>query len=189
MYSRQQILNMLKKAENNPQLKKKLVDEAVRQANIVNARMYRLEKEGFGDVFGTTAKVKEFALEHYGKETLSKSKTALRFDDELLKEQLLLTSKFLRARTTIIGAAERAKGVAQVLRLDVEEGQERDVLRFLESDMFNELRRLGSARVIQDAVEAIKQGASIEDLNKSYQNYLNKQTTLLESFESWAQIK
>lgn len=189
MYTRQQIIDLTRKAADNPAVKNALVKEAVRQANIVNNRIKRLNAAGFGDIFGTQARIETFALEHYERKGLSKSKTKLSSDLNLLQEQLLLTSKFLRANTTVTGARERADEVAKVLNVDLKPGGQKTFLRFLESDMFNELRRAGSPRYIQDAVEAINEGATIEQLQASYDKYLHKQSTLLESFEEWAKIK
>lgn len=189
MYTRSQLLDLLKKAQTNPAIKKELVNEAVRQAGIVNSRMKRLDAAGFGDVFGTQAKVRAFAEEHYGGTNLRKSKELLWADNELLKEQLLLTSKFLREHTTVTRVQARANEVAEVLQVPINEGKETELLRFLESDMFNELRRAGSTRFIMDAVEAINEGASIEKLNAAYQKYLNKQVSIIGAFEEWVKIK
>lgn len=189
VYTRQQIIDLTRQAVDNPAIKNALVKEAVRQANIVNNRIKRLNAAGFGDIFGTQARIETFALEHYERKGLSKSKAKLSSDLNLLQEQLLLTSKFLRANTTVTGARERADEVAKVLNVDLKPGGQKTFLRFLESDMFNELRRAGSPRYIQDAVEAINEGATIEQLQASYDKYLHKQSTLLESFEEWAKIK
>lgn len=189
MYTRQQIIDLTRKAADNTAIKNALVKEAVRQANMVNNRIKRLNAAGFGDIFGTQARIETFALEHYERKGLSKSKVKLSSDIDLLKEQLLLTSKFLRANTTVTGVRERAEEAAKVLNVDLKPGKNSTFLRFLESDMFNELRRAGSPRFIQDAVEAINEGASIDQLQKSYDKYLTKQSTLLEAFEEWAKIK
>ena len=189
VYTRQQIIDLTRKAEDNPAIKNELVKEAIRQANIVNNRIKRLNAAGFGDIFGTQARIETFALHSYGRKGLSKSAKKLSSDIDLLREQLMLSAKFLRAQTTVTGARERANEVAQVLNVDLKSGGQKTFLRFLESDMFNELRRAGSARFIQDAVEAINEGATIEQLQASYNKYLNKQSTLLDAFEEWTQIK
>ena len=75
------------------------------------------------------------------------------------------------------------------MNVDIKPGGQKTFLRFLESDMFNELRRAGSTRFIQDAVEAINEGATIDQLQESYNKYLSKQTTLLDAFEEWVKIK
>lgn len=188
VYTRQQIIDLTRKAEDNPAIKNELVKEAIRQANIVNNRIKRLNAAGFGDVFGTQARIETFALDNYGRKGLSKSEKKLSSDINLLREQLMLSSKFLRANTTVTGIRERANEVAEVLNVDLKSGGEKTFLRFLESDMFNELRRAGSTRFIQDAVEAINEGATIEQLQESYNKYLNKQTTLLDAFEEWVKI-
>lgn len=189
VYTRQQIIDLTRKAEDNPAIKNELVKEAIRQANIVNNRIKRLNAAGFGDIFGTQARIETFALYNYGRKGLSKSAKTLSSDINLLREQLLLSSKFLRSNTTVTGVRERAEEVAEVLNVDLKPGGQKTFLRFLESDMFNELRRAGSPRFIQDAVEAINEGATIEQLQESYNKYLHKQLTLLESFEEWAKIK
>lgn len=189
VYTRQQIIDLTRKAEDNPAIKNELVKEAIRQANIVNNRIKRLNAAGFGDIFGTQARIETFALDNYGRKGLSKSANKLSSDINLLREQLMLSSKFLRSNTTVTGARERAEEVAEVLNVDIKPGGQKTFLRFLESDMFNELRRAGSARFIQDAVEAINEGATIEQLQESYNKYLNKQTTLLDAFEEWIKIK
>lgn len=189
VYTRQQIIDLTRKAEDNPAIKNELVKEAIRQANIVNNRIKRLNAAGFGDIFGTQARIETFALDNYGRKGLSKSTKKLSSDINLLREQLMLSSKFLRANTTVTGARERAEEVAEVLNVDLKSGGQKTFLRFLESDMFNELRRAGSTRFIQDAVEAINEGATIEQLQESYNKYLNKQTTLLDAFEEWVKIK
>lgn len=189
VYTRQQIIDLTRKAEDNPAIKNELVKEAIRQANIVNNRIKRLNAAGFGDVFGTQARIETFALDNYGRKGLSKSAKKLSSDINLLREQLMLSSKFLRANTTVTGARERANEVAEILNVDIKPGGQKTFLRFLESDMFNELRRAGSARFIQDAVEAINEGSTIDQLQESYNKYLNKQTTLLDAFEEWVKIK
>lgn len=189
VYTRQQIIDLTRKAADNPAIKNALVKEAVRQANIVNNRIKRLNAAGFGDIFGTQARIETFALENYKSTNLTKSKVKLSSDMDLLQEQLLLTSKFLRANTTVTRARNRAEEVAKILNVDLKPGKNVTFLRFLESDIFNELRRAGSPRFIQDAVEAINEGATIEQLEASYDKYLHKQSTLLESFEEWAKVK
>lgn len=189
VYTRQQIIDLTRKAEDNPAIKNELVKEAIRQANMVNNRIKRLNAAGFGDIFGTQARIETFALDNYGRKGLSKSTKKLSSDINLLREQLMLSSKFLRSNTTVTGARERANEVAQILNVDIKPGGQKTFLRFLESDMFNELRRAGSPRFIQDAVEAINEGATIDQLQESYNKYLNKQTTLLDAFEEWVKIK
>ena len=131
-----------------------------------NERMRSLERKGLETAAYTRA------VDELGKARFSQAKTG---DAETLLRSLEKVTKFLNYQTsTISGEMQRRTNILEGMeRAGYNIGNDRAAfLRFLDSDAWNEIRGMfGSKDAMQRISDAMEQGANIDDLINSYEEF------------------
>lgn len=181
--------------------------EALRQINETlakraNQRLSEMDKRGMETAAYTRAKgfIEEFKELGNGR-NFSRRKT-LDIDDLVMniKEE----SNFLRSQTsTVSGEMKRREKIFNALTkkdkngrsiIPMPEPEERDTykkkfLEFLDSDVWSELKKslyADTNLTMEEAGEAIKNGASVEDLEQAYTDYLEgEETDIFTIWDEW----
>lgn len=164
-------------------------------AKRANQRMKEFEKRGMETAAYTRAKgyIQEYKELGNG-ENFSRRKS-LDIDD--LVQNIKEESKFLRSQTsTVSGEMKRREKIFSTLTdkeiIEVPEGMDRDsykkkFLDFLDTDVWSEIKKSLYADTnitMDEAGEAIAQGASVSDLVSAYNDYLSGETDT-DIFEIW----
>lgn len=181
--------------------------EALREINEklakrANQRLAEMDKRGMETAAYTRAKgfIEEFKELGNGR-NFSRRKT-LDIDD--LVQNIKEESNFLRSQTsTVSGEMKRREKIFNALTkkdrngksiIPQAEPEERDTykkkfLEFLDSDVWSELKKSLYADTnitMEEAGEAIKNGASVEDLEAAYTDYLEgEETDIFTIWDEW----
>lgn len=164
---------------------RKLNEKLSRRAN---QRLRELRKAGFGDT-AAAKRSKQFIKEQYGsKAHVYRIGKAL--DINQLAANLENVSQFLRWQTsTVRGERERRNNIIKGFRdkgFDIPKGSEQQFLDLLESPAFQESKAYGSIELIDMATQALAEGHTVEDLNKLYDDFVNRETNVTEDvFDVW----
>lgn len=181
-------------------------------AKRANWRLSDLEKQGFDNTAAYNRatywinEVSDFSKNN----RFSRSK---KMDADSLYEQLIQESNFLRWETSTVGGEKERreniyKGLTEEKKdesgkvikeapLQVPEGVDPDVfkqkfLEFVDSNAWEEIKKkLYTSNILNEAGEAVAAGASIEDLTKAVNDYINNETDedLLTIWESWTSVR
>ena len=150
-----------------------------------NERMRSLERKGLETDAYTRA------VDELGKARFSQAKTG---DAETLLRSLEKVTKFLNYQTsTISGEMERRTHILEGMeRAGYNVGNDRAAfLRFLDSDAWNEIRGMfGSKDAMQRVSDAMEQGANIDDLINSYEEFKageSKMEDVLQVWDGWVE--
>ena len=161
-----------------------------------NERMRDIERQGMQ---GTSAYNKaKYRLGEEGREYFSQSR---RLDPEQLVENLEGATEYLRAQTsTAAGERKRRENIADSLEdqgffegIDPNKPVEtlkKDLLDFFDTDAWEDIRkhnRGGTNVLVQEAVEALNNGAKIGDLKRAFTDYRKSvlDTDYIELWEDW----
>lgn len=174
-----------------------------RLAKRANQRMKELEKRGFETAAYTRAKGYIQEYKELGNGVNFSRRKSLDIDD--LVQNIKEESNFLRSKTsTASGELDRREKIFDTLTKkdksgksiipSVSEVDDRDqykkkFLDFLDSDVWSEIKKSLYADTnitMDEAGEAIASGASIADLEKAFNDYLEgEETDLFEIWDDW----
>lgn len=114
--------------------------------------------------------------------------------DEVI-ENLEQARKFLSWETSTVGGERaRVEGMLDTLQshgiIDEfeSEREKRSFLKFLESDVFKDYKKMIGSDIIGEAQNAIASGATIDELNAAYEDYKSGSVGAIESWESWTRL-
>lgn len=148
----QQIINLYIKASAGDMTALNTMQADIRRlSKRANQRLLRLERAGFD--YGSANAAYRYTIAYNGKKRFAINGAVLS-DPKLMREQLLVLDKFLRAKTsTLAGAKANAERVQQLF-------EERYKVNFESSeDRDNFLRALGDSGV-QEALKLVGKGTS-----------------------------
>lgn len=108
-----------------------------------------------------------------------------------LSRELLILDKFLNSETsTIKGITELDKKLVRSLNasagLDIKCSEAGKFFDFINNKLVQDLASLSSAQTFQDVLNAIREGATEEDLKEAYEKYESGEWYADEAFENWA---
>lgn len=170
-------------------------------AKRANVRMSAVEESNFHSRAVNRAK-------YYLQEDLNRNKftESKKLEGEELKDHLRIVNEFLNDEklTTVSGLRERAekaaiKGLTEAGKLpeDLESKKKRELLRFLRSDIWKEVKATyegtesGTGGYLLQAIDAIESGARYKDLEKLYEDYKEKAEgdfSIFDVMEDWLDI-
>lgn len=172
-------------------------------AKRANQRMKELEKRGFETAAYTRAKGYIQEYKELGNGVNFSRRKSLDIDD--LVQNIKEESNFLRSKTsTASGELDRREKIFDTLtkkdksgksiipsvsEVDNRDQYKRKFLDFLDSDVWSEIKKSLYADTnitMDEAGEAIASGASIADLEKAFNDYLEgEETDLFEIWDNW----
>jgi len=145
-----------------------------------NERMRSLERKGLETGAYTRA------VDDLGRARFSQAKTG---DAETLLRSLEKVTKFLNYQTsTISGEMMRRSNILEGMeRAGYNVGKDKAAfLRFLDSDAWNEIRGMfGSKDAMQRVSDAMEQGANIDDLINSYEEFQAGESEAEDVLQVW----
>lgn len=159
-----------------------------RIANNVNRRMKNLEKRSLKSP--AVGYMKNY-LESKGRKVLSKSK---KLSPKELKQQILRGQKFLSAKTgSVKGQKEyEKKQIEQMKQYGIDLSKDRMMEKwaaFTQSSIFNEMMEFDSERTLDEGLNSLHQGRSLDELEELFEKYKNKEMELLDVWRAWTRVK
>lgn len=191
----------------DPEALSELQAESARLAKRANVRLKALEEHNY-----MTPAVKR-ALGFLDMEDRTRFTESKKLTGETLEQQLEELNRFLEGDTTVTEARRYLAGIDKLQEMDIlddidSQKEERAIERFLSSDYWNnEIKktlgrnyRAGSGELagrISQAQEAIKAGATVNDLEKIYDQFKTRESLgilqegedYLSVFEDWVKVE
>lgn len=172
--------------------RKELIKEIRRRSRGANRRLKNLKK--FSQRTG-----RDLSSSAYGrsKSDLKRLRSSL-FGQNLEKKsarslarELMTLDKFLNSETsTIKGITALDKKLVKSLNdstgLDIRYSEAGKFFNFINNKLVQDLASLSSAQTFQDVLNAIREGATEEDLKEAYEKYESGEWYADEAFENWA---
>lgn len=169
-------------------------------AKRANVRLSALEEKGYNTY---AAKRARFELgEQFGRDKFSESK---KLDPADLMDQLEIVNNFLNEKSSLVSVEKEKREKAALQGLeesgivpeDTTSAHKRELLRFLRSDIFKEIKQTylgtkgGTGGYLISAVDAIENGAKVRDLERMYSEYKEQtggEVSAEELLDVWLEI-
>lgn len=177
---------------NTSENRKELIKEIRRRAKGANRRLENLKKfsrrtgrDLSSSAYGRTkSDLKRLRSSIFGQNLENKSARSL-------ARELMTLDKFLNSETsTIKGITELDKKLVRTLNtstgLDIRYSEAGKFFNFINNKLVQDLASLSSAQTFQDVLNAIREGATEEDLREAYEKYESGEWYADEAFENWA---
>ena len=153
-----------------------------------NERMRELRRAGYQTAAYT--RLEDFITSTYGAN--AKGLRTSFSDIESLQENVEAAIKFLNWQTsTISGEKTRRQNIINTMQnrgLDITPDIQEDFLRFLESDAWAEFKHIDSGERLEEAVNALQNGATINQLEELFEKYKREQLDVFEVMDQWQEV-
>lgn len=161
----------------------KTMDRLARRSN---NRLLQLERSGMDK----SAPAYRAAMDMISGNRFTRSKN---LTNSQIRREIEKNIRFLNMQTSSVkGENTRINKVFDTLKSEAlidENVDEKKFAEFLKSPAWKELKSIDSTQIMGEASVAIANGKSVEDLMKSYEEYLqNESGNILEMFENWTEI-
>lgn len=178
-----------KDTEESRAILKAELKSLAQQANqrLAYLRRYRKQKGDTGThVYALNAAERELSKMGLEKYDANKATTS-----SALAKQIYSANKFLRMKTsTLKGIKETEKDARRAMRamgVRVPVRYSETFFRFISEDLVQEIKSLDSGRIFAQVMDAIKEGRTLEDLRKAYEEYeRNDKITIDVAWEKWS---
>lgn len=170
-------------------------------AKRANVRLSAIDESGFKSRSANRAKY--YLQEDLGRDKFTESK---KLEGEELKDHIRILNEFLNDEqgTTVGGLRAQAEQSAVeglqnagILPDDLESKKKKEVMRFLRSDIWKEIKSAyagtegGSGGYLVAAIDAIESGQRYKDLERMYEDYKDKTEgdfSVFDVMEDWLEI-
>ena len=193
--------------------KKELLYQYKKDAGNLNRRNARLKEKGYGDL--PDVQLYDYMVEESGSISGKLSTGYKQFESlDDLGDMLKYVSTALKTTPTISDIESMSKDIASFIgqkkenisaermeyifsdefrdQFDLKDMSSQQVVefyKFLKSDSFQTYRDLDSAEVLEQAAEAIRKGASAEDFEQAYFDYLSGEAYAADEIQAFERVK
>lgn len=167
--SYEEFLSIIWDIEDDSGLLKQAQEYVSKLSKRANVRLKALETEGFENT--ESYKRAERWLQDDGRRRFTESK---KLDAESLRAQAHELNAFLTGGSTITEERDRRAGFDKLMP-NATRAQKNMMRRFLMSSAFEEMKKTIGTDIVKKAADAIESGASVAQLNKLYERFLNQE--------------